>query len=197
MSKGYASLASSTLSRGTTFYKPAQQKPERVTLESPALDVMTDLKRITGVTVDPMVPIDAARERMIQHHIRLLFVVDAWDTTLGLVTATDILGERPIQIIQARGVTRRDILVRDIMTPQEKLEVLTMSDVQYAKVGNIVATLKACGRQHALVAEKADGGTQRIRGIFSSTQLARQLGIVIQTNEVARTFAEVEAQLAR
>jgi hypothetical protein len=36
-----------------------------------------------------------------------------------------------------------------------------------------------------------------VRGLFSATQIARQLGVVIATSEVARTFSEIEAQLAR
>jgi len=38
-----------------------------------------------------------------------------------------------------------------------------------------------------------DAGRQMIRGIFSATQIARQLGIVLHTPEVARTFAEIGA----
>ena len=37
-----------------------------------------------------------------------------------------------------------------------------------------------------------------VRGIFSISQIARQLGISLQsTGEVARTFAEIEAALSR
>jgi len=34
-----------------------------------------------------------------------------------------------------------------------------------------------------------------VRGIFSATQIARQLGVQLQTAEVAKTFAEIEAAL--
>jgi hypothetical protein len=33
--------------------------------------------------------------------------------------------------------------------------------------------------------------------LFSATQVARQLGGMIQTSEVARAFSEIEAMLAR
>jgi hypothetical protein len=36
-----------------------------------------------------------------------------------------------------------------------------------------------------------------VRGIFSASQIARQLGIAIQTTEVAQTFAEIGAALGR
>ena len=38
---------------------------------------------------------------------------------------------------------------------------------------------------------------RRVRGLFSASQLARQLGIEVQTFEVASSFAEVEAALVR
>jgi hypothetical protein len=60
-----------------------------------------------------------------------------------------------------------------------------------------VATLKKSGRQHAVVVEVDRNGGQTVRGLFSATQIARQLGVAIQTSEVARTFSEIEAQLAR
>jgi CBS-domain-containing membrane protein len=198
MSDQFQPLASGTLEKGATFHRPYQALPKQVGLDNPALDVMTDLKVVTGITVDTLAPINAAQRRMIQHTVRLLFVVDENDSILGLITATDLLGERPMQFIQTHGGTHSDILVRDIMTPQEKLEVLSMADVQHGRVGNIVATLKATGRQHALVAETVGPNrTQVVRGIFSASQISKQLGIAIHPAEIARTFAEIEAHLLK
>ena len=42
-----------------------------------------------------------------------------------------------------------------------------------------------------------DKGGIRLRGIFSTTQIVRQLGMNIQSGNVANTFAEIEAQLSR
>jgi hypothetical protein len=82
------------------------------------------------------------------------------------------------------------------MTPAPRLEALDFRDVRAAKVGHVVATLRQSGRQHALVTDP-DG---RIRGIFSATQIARQLGVDAQSvnpTEIAQTFSEIEALLAR
>jgi hypothetical protein len=35
----------------------------------------------------------------------------------------------------------------------------------------------------------------RIRGIFSASQIARQLGVPLQISELASTFAEIEQAL--
>ena len=81
------------------------------------------------------------------------------------------------------------------MTPRDRLEVINIKDVMEVKVGHVVATLKKAGRQHAVVVEVDEAGKQILRGLFSATQIARQLGVQIRTTEVARTFAEIEAIL--
>lgn len=194
MQKEYTPLSSTTLSNVATFHQPAQTLPETVTLNSPATEVMTDLKQVMAVFIPATRNIDAAKQRMIKHGVRLLLVIDEQSNVSGLITATDILGEKPMQFIQKSGGRREDILVKDIMTSREKLEVLCMDDINTAKVGNVVATLKKSGRHHALVVDR-ENDTQKVRGIFSLTQVARQLGIHIQTHEVARTFAEIQATL--
>ena len=195
MPRNYAPLTSSMLMSGTGFAQPTQVLPERIGLEDSALVVMTDFERVSAVLIRPDDSIDEANLRMIQRGVRLLLVADAHRTVAGLITANDILGEKPMQIITERGGRRHDIVVRDIMTPQDRLEVLDMRDVQRARVGQIVATLKESARQHALVVDSDGDGRQRVRGMFSLTQIARQLGVSIQPSEVARTFYEIETQL--
>ena len=61
---------------------------------------------------------------------------------------------------------------------------------------NKEASLKQAGRHHELVAEFKPKGAAQIRGIFSASQIARQLGVPLQITELARTFAEIEEALA-
>jgi CBS-domain-containing membrane protein len=156
---------------------------------------VTDLKQVSVVTVRAKTPMEKAHDKMKRYGVRTLLVLDESDKVLGLLTTTDILGEKPMRFLQQMGGTHADILVRDIMTLQRDLEVLNLHDVSVAKVGHILATLKAAGRQHAMVVEDNANATQAIRGIFSATQIARQLGVQVQISEVARTFAEIEAAL--
>jgi CBS-domain-containing membrane protein len=195
MLRNYAPLTSSMLLPATGFAQPTQALPERARMEDPALAVMTDFERVSAVLIRPDDTIDEADQRMRQRGVRLLLVVDAQRNVAGLITANDILGEKPLQIITERGGRRQDIVVRDIMTPQDRLEVLDMRDVQHARIGQIVTTLKESARQHALIVDTGGDGRQRVRGMFSLTQIARQLGVPIQSSEVARTFSEIEAQL--
>ena len=196
MLRNYAPLPGVLLKAGSGFAQPAQRLPERVTLDSPALDVMTDLSLVSAVIIRPIDTVDEAHSRMKQRGVRLLLVVDAERRVVGLVTATDILGEKPMQVIQSRGIQHSELLTQDIMVPQARLEVIEFEHVRTARVGEIVATLMRAGRQHAAVVENVQGG-HTLRGLFSATQIARQLGHVIQPTEIASTFADIEAYLAR
>ena len=197
MLRDYAPLASGMLQPAVAYSRPTQRLPETVTLDDPAVQVMTDFQSVTAIIILPADAVDEAHVRMIQRGVRLLLVVDQNRDVLGIVTATDILGEKPVQAAVERGLKRGELQVRDIMTPHERLEVLDMEHVRGAKVGHIVATLHKAGRQHAVVVEYDARRRQTVRGLFSATQIARQLGVTIQTSQVASTFSEIEALLAR
>jgi CBS domain-containing protein len=197
MLRDYSPLAFHWLLPGTGYAQPTQTVLEKVTADDAALNVMTDLTRVTAVIILPGDTVDEAHRRMIQRGVRLLLVVDQDRKVVGLITATDILGESPVLAASERGVRREEVMVRDIMTPQERLEVLDMAEVRASKVGHVVATLRKAGRQHALVVDRDGRGGQTVRGLFSATQIARQLGATIQTSEIARTFSEIESLLYR
>jgi CBS domain-containing protein len=157
---------------------------------------MTDLRRVAAATIGADKTVEEANQTMILRGVRLLLVTEAGRQMTGMITAHDILGEKPLRIGRERGARFSEILVRDVMVPYDELDAIEMTEVVNAQVGSVVATLKHNGRQHALVVDR-EGERQMVRGIFSASQIARQLGIPIYTTEVARTFAEIEAALAR
>lgn len=197
MNREYAALPASRLKSGSSFARPTQVLPERVTLESNATDVMTNLRSVGVVTVRSKTQMDRANAKMIRYGVRTLLVLDEHERVAGLITAQDILGEKPMRFLQEVGGTHSDILVCDVMTPESELEVIKLADVMASKVGHIVATLKVAGRQHALVVDVDASGHHTVCGLFSATQIARQLGLSLQGYfEVARTFAEIEKAIA-
>ena len=193
MGKSFSALTSHPFKAGADFSRPTQVLPQNVTLNDPAINVMTDLRSVSVVNVRAKTTMEKANAKMIRYGVRTLLVLDDADKVTGLLTATDVLGEKPVRFLQQVGGTHADILVRDVMTVQRELEVLKLEDVMKARVGDILATLKAAGRQHAMVVEENADGSQTVRGLFSATQIARQLGVQIKTAEVAKVFAEIEA----
>jgi CBS domain-containing protein len=192
----YHPLRQARLKPGATYYTPQANIDTQVDLDSPAIEVMTDFRRVGAVTVETDASIGTAEQLMKTHRIRSLIVVDPQRRVQGLVTATDILGEKPLKLTYERGLRHDEISVRHIMTPADKLDVIEIAHVLVAEVGNVLETLKRSERQHALVVEEASDGRNFIRGIFSAAQIARQLGISFETVAASRSFAEIEAAIS-
>ena len=171
--------------------------PQMVRATSPAIAVMTDLTQVSAATILPTSTLAEATRLMIARGVRLLLVVDRYQAIEGVITSHDTMGERPINLLRERGGRHHELLVVDLMTPRDQIQVLDLVDVLRAEVGHVVATLKECARQHALVVERDRlSGEDFVRGIFSVTQIGRQLGVSIPIFEVAHSFAEIEAALA-
>ncbi len=165
------------LPTGASYFEPVQELPTRIEETSPAILVLTDLRRQAAVTIEPGVSIDWALRRMKPLGVRLLFVVGTGKEVLGVITASDIQGEKPVRLYTELGLRRSEMVVRDIMTPREELEALHVGDVLHALVGDILATLRSVGRQHALVLDDEPRyGQLAIRGIFSAAQISKQIG---------------------
>ena len=99
-----------------------------------------------------------------------------------------------------------NVTVADVMTSAEQVEVIAYADVAGARVGHVLETLRRAGRQHALVVDYDEIASGRplvpptrrsmVRGIFSISQIARQLGVAVPAaGEVARTFSEIESAI--
>jgi CBS domain-containing protein len=162
------------------------------------MEVMTDLRQVPAATIRPNATIVQANREMIARGVRLLLVVGVTGAVEGLITAHDIMGEKPVNLLRERGGKHDDLTVVELMVPSDAIDVLDIADVARSEVGHIIATLKEAGRQHALVVERDRvTGEVFVRGIFSATQIGRQLGVPIVTFEVAHTFAGIEAELAR
>jgi CBS domain-containing protein len=194
MEREFDPLPIRELGAGAGFRRPTQAEAARATPDSPALHVMTDLARVSPATIRPQAPLAGANQFMITRGVRLLLVVDERDVILGLITATDLLGERPMQVATERGLRRDELSVADVMTPAAQIEVVALADVEASRVGHVLETLRRLGRQHALVADRQN----TVCGIFSISQIARQLGLTLPSGgSVARTFSEIEAALFR
>jgi len=195
MHETYAALPAFSMDPGTTFVLPGRPDLTPVKLEDPAIRVMTDLRQVRALTVSSGVSMDASYQRMRVNGVRMLLVVDERNVIVGLISTTDVEGERPVQRMHDRAIRREELRVADVMTPAARLEVIELRDVERACVGHVVASLKAMGRQHALVVERDPQGRQFLRGMFSATQIARQLGVPFRVDNIARSFADVEQAL--
>lgn len=189
-------LAVSMLAPHTGYARPFFYLQNPVTASSSALEVMTDLRFIPAGTIRADIDVDTAAQKMVARGVRALLVVDNEDIVVGILTARDLLDERAAAVMQGRGIPFAEIRACDIMTACDRIEVLQLQDVLNARVGDIVETLKHSGRQHALVVEQETfSGKDTIRGVFSASQIARQLGVRAPAQEISETFAEIDRAL--
>jgi CBS-domain-containing membrane protein len=190
-----ASLPIVPLHRGAALVAAQPWVATPVTLESPGVDVMTDLARVKAANTAPSTPLRRAEQLMIWQGVRMLFVAETMPLVAGLVTTTDLAGDKVLRIGQQRGLHFDELTVADVMTPLDTLDAVAYADLRHASVANVVETLKRLGRNHLLVVD-GQAPRQLVRGIVSRSQIERQLGRVIEMTEVANSFAEVGRLLA-
>lgn len=193
----YNPLPTFRFADGTRIAQAVPPQKGAVTLDSPALAVMTDLTEVRAATVQPQVALATAELKMIHQGVRLLFVVSEMPHVDGIVTAADIQGDRPLRLVQQRQLRHSEITVADVMTPLSELDGIDFAALARASVGQVVATLLKFGHPHLLVVEGAgSAGAPRVRGLVSQTQVERQLGTPLPTMEIASTFSEIRKALA-
>lgn len=189
MPSNYKELNSQAMPIGCRISRPTQTH-RKISMEDGALEVMTNLHQVSAVTITASAGLDEAEQKMTSRGVRLLFVIDHNEQIIGITTLNDIYGERPMQMQQQNSLPRSELCILDIMTSIEQLDVLEFNEVLHSKVGDIVMTLKKLQRQHALVAEIQDG-EHKVCGIFSTTQISKQLEIDLSEHGIAHNLAEL------
>src|SRR5688500_1502401 len=118
----YSALKLAPVPAGARVAHP--EGPARGTLDDPAFAVLTDLRNVPAATTTPGESIGKAHAQMLQRGVRLLFVLDADGALDGVITATDLLGEKPIRFMQSLGEAHTEITDADILTPAAVLEAI-------------------------------------------------------------------------
>jgi len=191
-----AALPAFRLERGTAIAQADVSSDAPVTLDSPALDVMTDLTRVKAATTHPATTLRQAEQLMIYQGVRMLFVVTAMPAIEGLITATDLDGDKRMRVVHERNLHYDELCVADVMTELASLDAIDYARMRVASVGNAIATLQRLGRNHLLVVEAATSRTpRRVRGVVSRSQIERQLGTGIDVTPIASSFSEIERAL--
>jgi CBS-domain-containing membrane protein len=191
-----AAIPTFRLPPGISLAQASPWHTSGVTLESPALDVMTDLTQVKAATIRPDATLEQAEQTMIYQGVRMLFVVSDMPELEGLITSTDLRGERQMRLVHARQLRFDEMRVADVMTELGWLDAVEFERMDKATVGNMIATLKRVGRNHLLVVQVPTRNTPlRVRGVVSRAQIERQLGTTIDITEIASNFSEVERAL--
>ncbi|MFZ2541807.1 MAG: CBS domain-containing protein [Gallionella sp.] len=151
-------------------------EPWYVRASDPALSVMIDYRSRSSVTVSETATIDEAIKHMKHAGVRCAFVVDSKKSAVvGMLTAYDILGEKPQQHMHFTGVGHSDVLVKDIMLKISDWRVTDIKDIENSTVGDLLAIFIKTELTHLPVLETTENHEQRLRGLLSFAKVKRLL----------------------
>lgn len=144
-------------------------------MNSSALDFFTDFLETTPLVIDSTLSVVEAKRLMQKSHVRMMFVVDANEQFVGIISADDLIDRRLVQKV-SEGLNRNEITLTEMMTAKLELKALDYSEVAGSNIGDVIAALKNNGHRHCLV---IDRNSHKIRGIFSASDISRKLKLPI------------------
>jgi len=178
------------------------EQDANVSLDSPAQTLFTDFYKTPAITVQSSTQIDVALEHMMRSGVRVLFVIDENTNIIGLVTTFDILGEKPILHLQRahdgqfNAYKRSQISVQDIMEPLSELNMISMKELDQAKVADIAEIFKHSTQRHMIVLEStATSACKIMRGLFSAAHIESAVGISLEFSDPLSNFSDIEYAL--
>lgn len=195
MPKSYPALSTFSLKANVGYFHPTEL-PEIIHWDDPALQAMVDFKYIKAETISAHDPIDTALMAIKNCQYHTLLVIDHDRKVVGIVSAEDLLGEKPLKVIQEKRLPRAEISVGMVMIPQADLIAIDQENLRHAKVGHIVETLHANKQHFILIIKSDEKNNHSVRGLFSISQISKQLGQdVTKDLSEARSIAELQHDL--
>ena len=166
-------------------------RPEELleyTLNTPAIEVMTDFEKVQPLMMEQDVSIDEARQMMRKVHVRSVLVIDKDENFRGRLTIADLESRAAMSSATSAGLKRHDISIKEVMTPRDKLHAIPLSEITHASIGDLLRTLQHAGTPHMLVVNPLN---HEIRGVISSSDIARRLKVPVEISKRASSFREV------
>jgi CBS domain-containing protein len=143
--------------------------------EDAAITVMTDFRERSSVTTTEATPIDAALEHMKHAGVRCAFATNDAQRVVGLITAYDIMSEKPMRHLQSVAGKRDDVLVRDIMVRIADWRIADVKDLERSTVGVVSRHFEDTRLTHIPVMEHSQDGRWQLRGLLSAAKVRRLL----------------------
>ncbi len=189
--QGYKPLSIQSLSLAPNL--PKVQRSAQ--LSDPALTLFTNLHHSPCVIASHRDGLDQTLHLMRRAGVRMVFVAGADGELVGMVTAEDLQGERPVLRASAHHVRHHELTLADIMVPITQWDTVDIAHVRSARIGDLVATMHEHNLRYLLVTQNKDGSTM-LRGLFSASRLEQALNTTIEPDLHSRNFAELEQVLA-
>ena len=169
-----------------------QELPQVAHFDDPAIDVMRDYQVESAYSISPNETIDHALLEINTQNILTLLVINENNEIEGIISIEDILGEKPITLLEKSRISRESITVNMVMTPIKEIVILSKDSVLVSKVGNITETLRINKAKYALVIEHKNKHTQHEAiGLYNLSQLQQLLHTNIRLQKENSSVAEL------
>jgi hypothetical protein len=175
---------------------PSLPKIQRIAqVGDAAMSLLTDLYHGPCVVASHRDGLGQTLHLMMRSGVRMVFVSGPNGELVGMATAEDIQGERPVVHASSHHVPHHDLTLADVMVPVTQWDTVDLASVRHARLGDVAATLREHGLRYLLVTQVKDGVTT-LRGLFSARRLEMALQTPIEPDLHSRSFAELELALA-
>ncbi|MBU2887660.1 CBS domain-containing protein [Gilvimarinus agarilyticus] len=164
----------------------AGQKPE-ITLASPAESVFWDFDSRSPMLINPAVSVDDAAYLMHVTHSKIKLVVDARNRLSGIISLRDIESVKVLATASAMGVERKDLTVKDIMTPVVLLHGIQRETLERSRVRDLLDVLEFEGQHYLLILD----GQSEVCGLVSAEEISHRLGQPVNIEPVVHNFSDV------
>lgn len=152
---------------------------QSISSATPALHFFTDFKYNRPLVIDSSISAVDVQKLMKKAHVRLKFVIDEHSKFLGVISNDELIDSIIVKKI-SEGFGRQEVLVTDLMRSKSELLALDYNELAQATIGDVISALKDSGQQHCLVVDQA---SNKIRGIFSASDISRMLQLPIDIQE--------------
>lgn len=195
MTKTYTTLPTLALSSNNTYSHPPYM-PELIHLDDPATQILIDFETQQPAVVEPKQPINEVMVDMKALGIHLMPVVQD-ERIIGLISSEDILGEKPMQLMQDRRITREEVLVNMVMTPADQLLAIEYDEISHSRVGHVLSTLNEAKQHYALVVDVGQGSAHHtVHGLIYFYDIIKRLDKDVVTElRQARNLLELNRLL--
>jgi len=159
-----------------------------LTLQSRAIEVLTDFTRQQPMILEQNTSINDAREIMRRTHTKMFLVVDAQESFRGVISLDDLVSEKVMTKMDVSQLRGDELTVEFVMTPRNRLHAIDFKVFQLATIGDVLARMHKYGEQHMIV---VDTRSESVRGIVSAHGIARRMHTPVVINERAVLFSDI------
>ena len=159
----------------------------QIDLNSPAINIFTDFHQVKPLVIDAHTLALDAINLMMKEHVHMKIVVTPNEEFLGVISSHEV-SEQNIMAKIAQGYSRDELLVSDVMIASSSLHGFSFEELKKAQVSDVIEALKHYKVRHCLV---LDSKHNHIRGVISSSDIARKLHVPLHISERANSFADI------